>query len=185
MNRRLVVLIASVSFVVAALGLGWWGLQADRGDHAHAEDGNAADWVLAGDGWVRVTSYVDRTMAAMRMPGMATMPDPDPVADGFTRVSIGVELAAGERPLPWRPKDFVVTGQGTEALTPHDLDLGDGVVPPGSRVAGGLIYDVPEEATDLVLAFAGGTAIPLAPFVTPGEDHHDDHDVPADDQQHP
>ena len=175
MNRRLVALLATTAFVLAALGIGWWGLLDDRDEHAHGEDGSPAAWTAAGAGWVRVTGVTDRTMTAMQMPGMATMPDPDPVPDGFTRISVDVELAAGQSQLRWRPADFVITGRGTDRLTPHRVTLGDGIVPAGTRVAGGLIFDVPTGATGLSLAFDGGSPYPLASFHHAGDGHGDHH----------
>lgn len=187
--RRLLVAAGTAAVLALTLAAGWWGLRADRGaePHGHPAAGGQAWTAVPGGGWLRVTEVTDRSITHQRMPGMQTMPDPDPVPDGMVRLHVGVELAAEGRDLTWRAADFALVGTGLEAVAPHDTELGDGVVPVASQVAGGLVFDVPETATGLALRFRDAEAVPLevprAVDDTPGRDHGPDDEHGHDDSE--
>ncbi len=149
--------------LVLALGAGVWGLGADRDPgHAHSDRALAAEgWVDVPGGSLRVRGASDRSVDHRKMSGMQTMADPDPVPTGLLRLSVDVDLAAGEDELAWSSRDFVVRGDQMRAATPHRVQLGDGVVPRLSSVAGALVFDVPERATGLSLRFRDSSPVPL------------------------
>ncbi len=154
-------LLGAVILLLAAVAAGAWGLTVDRGEDDHHPP-VGREWAAVPGGWLQVRDVTTRSMDHKRVPGMATMPDPDPVPPGQVRIRIGVVLAAEGEDLAWREDDFRLTGHGTAPLSPHDADLGDGVVPAGSQVAGGVFFDAPEGVTDLRLVFRGGTALAVA-----------------------
>lgn len=194
-RRQPALLLGVVATVLAVLAAGAWGLTADRGQGAHAQgDRTGYEWVAVPGGWLQVSDVTTRSMDHQPAPGMATMPDTDPVASGMVRIKVGVVLAADRADLAWSDADFRLTGAGTAPLPPHEADLGDGVVPRASQVAGGLVFDVPEDARNLRLRFRDGPLLPVeveltghgpddqAPITakpSPDDDHHDEgHDHP-------
>lgn len=175
-GRHAWVALGALTAVVAALAAGAWGLTADRGDD-HG-DPAGPEWVAVPGGWLQVSDVTTRSMSHQQVPGMATMADADPVPAGFERIRIGVVLAADRVDLAWHDDDFRLTGAGFAALRPHDADLGDGLVPAASQVAGGLVFDVPEGAVDLRLQFRGSARVPIEIELS-GPGHHDSPTVPA------
>lgn len=159
--RRRVVVVATVIAVAAAMLLaGLWGLQADRSDDDHA--GTApAGWVDVPGGWLTVREVSNRAVNHKGMPGMQTMPDPDPVPEGYVRLTVDLSLAARDQTLRWKPADFTVEGEGIGVFRPHRAQLGDGVIPAGTQVAGGLTFDVPRKARSLRLSFRDGGGVRL------------------------
>ena len=153
--------------VVAAAGggaalmllAGLWGLQADRSDEGAASA--PAGWSAVPGGWVTVRQVSDRSIDHKGMPGMQTMPDPDPVPKGYVRITVDLSLAARGETLRWKPADFTGEGDGVGVVRPHRAQLGDGVVPDGSQVAGGLTFEVPQKARRLTLQFRDGGSVPL------------------------
>lgn len=193
-GRPAAVLLGVMLALLAAVGAGAWGLSADRGQDDHHDTG--PEWAAVSGGWFQVSDVTTRSMDHKRVPGMATMPDPDPVPSGLVRIRVGVVLAAAEDDLPWSVEEFRLTGRRTAPVAPHDAELGDGVVPAASQVSGGLVFDVPEDATDLRLEFADA-ALPVeidltqhphdqpgdAPSPSPDDRHeYDDSHEHADDE---
>jgi len=160
-KRRVVVVTAAIAVAAAMLLAGLWGLSADRSGDEQA--GTApAGWVDVPGGWLTVREVSDRAVDHKAMPGMQTMPDPDPVPKGYVRLTVDLSLAARDETLRWKPADFAVEGKGVGVVRPHRAQLGDGVVPADTQVAGGLTFDVPKNAHNLTLQFRDGTLIPLA-----------------------
>lgn len=159
-KRRIVVVTAALAVAAVMLLAGLWGLQADRSGDESA--GTApAGWVDVPGGWLTVREVSDRAVNHKGMPGMQTMPDPDPVPEGFVRLTVDLSLAARDETLRWKPADFTVEGDGIGVVRPHRAQLGDGVVPEGSQVAGGLTFDVPKKAENLTLDFRDAGSVPL------------------------
>lgn len=172
-RRRLFVALVALVGVAAVLLAGWWGLRADRSAEAeHATDSAPAGWVEVPGGWMTVREVSDRSLDHRGMPGMQTMPDPDPVPDGYVRLTVDVALAARDDTLRWRPEDFSVRGPGIGVVRPHRAQLGDGVVPADSQVAGGLTFEVPEDATHLELRFRGSDPVAFSPPAVRSHGHH-------------
>ena len=160
-KRRIVVVTAALAVAVAMLLAGIWGLQADRSGDEHS--GSApTGWVDVPGGWLTVREVSDRAVNHKGMPGMQTMPDADPVPKGYVRLTVDLSLAARDGTLRWKPADFTVEGDGVGVVRPHRAQLGDGVVPEGSQVAGGLTFDVPRKAKHLTLDFRDAGSVPLA-----------------------
>ncbi|WP_439939120.1 hypothetical protein ACS3YM_05775 [Nocardia sp. N13] len=195
-GREASLLLGTVAVLLVALTLGAWGLNADRGEGAHGSDGRSGrDWVAVPGGWLNVSDVTTRSMDHRRVPGMATMPDADPVPAGMVRIRVGVVLAADRTELRWTADDFSLTGDAITSVAPHVTELGDGVVPAASEVSGGLVFDVPEEARGLALHFRGAAAVPVevdlsspghngspTPSTPPGDDDHEHDDHEHDDQ---
>jgi hypothetical protein len=159
-RRRIIVVTAALAVAATMLLAGIWGLQADRSGNESA--GTApAGWVDVPGGWLTVREVSDRAVNHKGMPGMQTMPDADPVPEGFVRLTVDLSLAARDETLRWQPADFTVEGDGIGVVRPHGAQLGDGVVPEGSQVAGGLTFDVPKKAEHLTLDFRDAGSVPL------------------------
>jgi hypothetical protein len=185
-KRRIVVVTAALAVAVAMLLAGIWGLRADRSGDDQA--GTApAGWVDVPGGWLTVRQVSDRAVNHKGMPGMQTMPDPDPVPEGYVRLTVDLSLAARDETLRWKPADFTVEGDGVGVVRPHRAQLGDGVVPEGAQVAGGLTFDVPKKATHLTLDFRDTGSVPLelpSAHASPSGSATGHTDGPHDDQSH-
>jgi hypothetical protein len=160
-RRRLVVVAAALTGAAAMVLAGLWGWQADRSANQHTATAPAG-WSPIPGGWLAVRQVSDRAVNHKGMPGMQMMPDPDPVPAGYVRLTVDLSLAARGETLRWQPRDFTVEGNGVGVVRPHRAQLGDGVVPEGSQVAGGLTFEVPKTAKHLTLQFRDGGSIPLA-----------------------
>jgi len=167
-RRTLVVAAAALVGAAAMVLAGLWGFRADRSGDQHAESAPAG-WVTVPGGWLTVREVSNRAVNHRSMPGMQTMPDPDPVPAGFVRLTVDLSLAARDDTLRWEPRDFTVQGDGVGTVRPHAAHLGDGVVPAGTQVAGDLTFEVPKKARSLTLRFRGDGAFPLRP---PAGHHH-------------
>jgi hypothetical protein len=86
---------------------------------------------------------------------------------------VDLSLAARDEALRWKPADFTVEGNGLGVVRPHRAQLGDGVVPADSQVAGGLTFEVPEEATRLQLRFRDSDPVALRAPKAHSPGHHD------------
>jgi hypothetical protein len=156
----MIVVTAAVAVAAAMLLAGLWGLQAGRSGDEQA--GTApAGWVDVPGGWLTVREVSDRSINHQRMPGMQTMPDPDPVPKGYVRLTVDLSLAARDETLRWEPADFTVEGDGLEPVRPHRAQLGDGVIHEGTQVAGGLTFDIPGKGRHLTLNFRDRGSVPL------------------------
>ncbi|MEU8301324.1 hypothetical protein AB0C04_29045 [Micromonospora sp. NPDC048909] len=92
--------------------------------------------------------------------------DADPVADGERRVSIDVTLrASADQPLAYAVDRFSLQVPGEIARKPHRSVLPGTRLPADTQLSGTLIFDVPVEATNGVLAYHGGgsTEVVLPP----------------------
>jgi len=126
-KRRIIVVTAVIAISAAMLVAGLWGLQAGRSGDEQAGTAPAGSVEVAG-GWLRVREVPDRSINHQRMPGMHTMPDPDPVPKGYVRPTVDLSLAARDETLRWKSADFIVEGDGS-AVRPRRAKLGDGVNP--------------------------------------------------------
>jgi hypothetical protein len=159
-RRRLVVVAAALAGAGVMLLAGLWGFHTDRSGDQHAAAAPAG-WVTVPGGWMTVRDVANRAVNHKGMPGMQTMPDPDPVPAGYVRLTVDLSLAARGGTLRWQPSDFTVQGKGLGTVRPHAAHLGDGVVPSGTQVAGDLTFQVPKKARQLTLDFRGDGSVPL------------------------
>lgn len=149
--RAVVVVVAGVLAVLLAgtwtFAQGW-----GRGPVAGPDQ-------IAVDGGI---AHVDGAISAARpqhaMPGMGT--DDDPVADGDRRVSIDVTLLAGTGEMSYSADRFAleVGGEQAKHLTHRDILPGT-ELPPGTRLSGTLVFDVPADATAARLVYRGEGAV--------------------------
>jgi Domain of unknown function (DUF4352) len=134
-------------------------------------------------GIVRVDGVVSAARPQHAMPGMGT--DNDPVAEDERRISVDVTLRADEdATLEYTADRFRLVVPGGTAQAPHKLVLPEEELPPGTTLAGTLIFDVPKDATSATLSYgesrttvelpaeAAGKAPAPAPSAAP---HGDDH----------
>lgn len=171
-GRRPFLAVLLVLGLLATVAAGAWGLSVDRRHPDEmAASGNGGDWTAVPGGHLRLDSVTGNGLAHATMPGMQLMADPVPA--GFTRFSIQVTLAAQDQDLSWAAGDFRVSGPGLRPTRPIRVQLGDGVVARGTALSGALTYDVPEDASDLVLRFREGIPIPLPDLRPDGNDGDD------------
>lgn len=154
---------------VGVLAGGVWGLAAPRGTagEPHVAGGSALATVDLPDGTLRVDGLVDKQVGTM--PGMDM---PEDVPEGMRRFAVDVSLGATEDgALRYDRRSFTVSGPGVKPVVPVDSQLDRGALAPGSTISGSLTFDVPEEATALVLRFRGGAALalPALPAAADGE----------------
>jgi hypothetical protein len=182
LKRRVIVVTAAIAGAAAMLLAGLWGLQADRSGDTQA--GTApAGWVDVPGGWLTVRDVSNRAIDHKAMAGMQTMPDPDPVPKGYVRLTVDLSLAARKETLRWKPADFTVEGNGVGVVRPHRAQLGDGVIPEGTQVAGGLTFEVPKEARQLKLSFRDRGSVSLTlPKAHPGQHLKGQHDDPKHEE---
>lgn len=119
-------------------------------------------------GAVHVDAVYSAGRPRHRMPGMGM--DNDPVPADKRRVSLDVTLVAddGDEALDYTVRGFALALDGEPPLRPHKSVLPGTSVPPGTQLAGTLVYDVPRDARAGELRFAG-TGTGAAAVVLPPE----------------
>ncbi len=180
--RSLVLAVA----LLATAGVGGWGLQ--RSLVANAEPGDHVDAgvISLPGGQIHLDAVEPDVMAHTTMPGMAV---PDPLPEGQRRFRVRLTLVglAGDG-LAYSGGMFAVSGPGLELTAPKQGRAVSGAVPPGMSVSLALLFQVPEDATDLHLSVMGSTqTVALGEVATEAdpsgtEDHHAGEQVitPAD-----
>ena len=146
--------------VVVVLLAGAWSATAGGTALAPAGPGEVA----LQDGVARVDQVVSAARPKHAMAGMGT--DNDPVAEGQRRVSIDVTLqATGGDTLEYDVDRFTLAVGDDAARAPHRSVLPEAELPPGSSLAGTLVFDVPTSATTAQLAYdgRGATSVVLPP----------------------
>ena len=153
--------------LAAVLFAGGWGLMGSL-----AAEGPAAplgEAVAVSGGTFSVDRVAPEHMAPMKMGGFAkqgmnmAMPkNMDMPPEGMERLTVDVTLAAGENAdLRFSEEDFRLGGEGMGEVGPHRSALASGTVPAGAAVSGTMTFQVPKEATELVLGFGGGRPVAL------------------------
>lgn len=134
--------------LVAAIALGGWGVVALQGQQH--EPVGVGESVAIDGGQLRLDEVLPDVMSSHQvMPGGMM---PDPVPPGMRRYHLHISLhATASDGLTYDAEDLYVDGAAMEATAAHTSQLGDGQAPQGSTVAGRLTFDVPAEASDLVL----------------------------------
>lgn len=138
----------ALGVTIAAAG---WGLLSALAPHETAADPQVL--TLAG-GEIHVGAERADVMAHTTMPGMAV---PDPLPEGQRRFRVALTLVGlrGEG-IVYSPEMFAVSGRGL-APTPPKPPAQSGVVPPGMSASIVLLFQVPEDATDLSLSVDGSS----------------------------
>lgn len=123
-----------------------------------AQGGTAATLPLGEDDGDGRLDVVDVHPELMTHPeGMPEGMMPDPVPAGMRRVTLELEVVAGDAPLPYDLADLRLTPPGAAPAVPIRGSLGAGEVPAGARVAGSALFEVPLAATTAELSLEGGS----------------------------
>ncbi|MBA2374785.1 MAG: DUF4352 domain-containing protein [Actinomycetota bacterium] len=86
----------------------------------------------------------------------------DMAPEGHERLAVEVTLTGDEgESLSYSPEGFRVSGDGMGSVAPIRDQLEAGTLSGGSSVSGGMVFEVPEKAENLVLDFEGGRSVSL------------------------
>jgi hypothetical protein len=176
---------ASALLTLAAMGAlaaGAWGASSSLG--AEASPARVGEPVAVSGGEFAVDRAYPWHMAPMQMgkfanAGMnmsgATNMDMPPEGQRrfYVEVTLGAEAGAG---LSYSPEDFRISGEGMKESGPYQSKLKAGTVPAGSMVSGSMAFQVPEEASELMLSLDGGRAIALDLEPVKGEGEGSSHE---------
>ena len=141
-------------------GSGWGVLSYGAPQRLPASEGEAVE---VPGGLLRVERAVGEKMAPMQNgkfkdQGMnMSAAGMDMAPKGYRRFAVQVALAADAEELSYAPDDFRASAGGDEGSGPVRSQLGDGLVAPGSEVAGTLVFQVPEGKEQALLSFKDGT----------------------------
>ncbi|MGB3634568.1 MAG: hypothetical protein WA982_11055 [Rubrobacteraceae bacterium] len=161
-------------FTLAALAAGGWGLLAAVG--AQGPPVGVGDSLEIPGGSLRVDEVTPESMAPMQTKkyqrsGMSMSSNvPDMTPEGYKRFNVDVSLAAETAGIDYSAKDFQLTGEGIDRVTPLRNELDPGLLPQGSAIQGILVFQVPEDAKNLMLTF-GDSRQPVALDVPEGKGH--------------
>ncbi len=166
---------------VAALVAGGWGVLASL--NAEAPPARIGQGVAVPGGSLRVDAVLPEHMAPMQSQkfaasgmSMSSM-GMDMAPEGYRRFAVDVTLSADEGgELGYSPQDFQISGEGMKKeVGPIRHQLDGQTIPPGSSIAGNLVFQVPEKASELRLIFDGGqpVALDLEPAI--GDHSHGGH----------
>lgn len=104
------------------------------------------------------TLTVDRVAAEVQSHpgGMPAGMMPDPVPDGFRRVSVDVTLRSTEGgSMAYAADQVEVDAPGVKPTPPIRSTLDEGTLAAGERVTGSLLFQIPDDLTVVTLAVAG------------------------------
>jgi hypothetical protein len=168
-------------FVVAVLAAGGWGLYgtlatesppARLGEAVEVPGGilsvdRAYPWHMAP---MQMGNFAN---AGMNMAGSTKMDMPP---EGQRRLNVEFSLRAESgADLSYSSEDFRISGEGMKGTGPYQSKLGAGTVPAGSAVSGSMTFQVPEEASKLVVSFGdGGRKVALDLKHVTGSNNHAD-----------
>lgn len=162
----------------ALLGLGWWGLAADRstaptlGEEIAVPGGHytvVAAWTV-GD---PMMAMHDTNMSQFAQSGMSmSQMLPDAVPEGYKRVAVQVTVEASQTELRF-PESGISLELDDTRVTPYVTLLGDQRLDAASRIDGVVTFEVPEDWTAAVFRLTGNG--PSAVVDLTGSNHPDDH----------
>ena len=101
----------------------------------------------------------------------------DMAPEGQRRFTVGVTLAAGKSGgLDYSAEDFQIEGEGIEKSVPIRDQLEGETVSSGGAISGNLVFQIPEDASDLTLSFKESrpVALDLPPASEEGVHSHDE-----------
>lgn len=177
-SRRRPLIAGAVLFVatLAVLATGGWGLLASLA--SPAPPAAVGDTVEVPGGFLRVDDATPEHMAPMKMnkfgaSGMSMQSTGmDMAPEGFRRFTVDVSLAAPEgQSFGYAAKDFTLSGDKMDETGPLRHQLEAGTLAPGTATSGALVFQVPDEARNLMLTFGDGRQ-PVALDLKPGEGGH-------------
>jgi hypothetical protein len=178
-RRRRTANILLALFVVAVLAAGGWGLSGTLA--TESPPARVGEAVQVPGGLMSVDRAYPWHMAPMQMGKFANagmnMSGPsnmDMPPEGQRRLNVEFTLRADSGAgLSYSSEDFRISGEGMKETGPYQSKLGTGTVPAGSAVSGSMVFQVPEEASKLMLGFGDGgrkVALDLKP-VTESNGH--------------
>lgn len=178
-RRRLIVGALLFVATLATLAIGGWGLVTSVGSQAPpASIGDAVD---VSGGSLRVDDVTPEHMAPMRLKSfgkagmnMTGTSGMDMAPEGFRRFSVDVTLLAENGDLKYSPKDFRINGEGTKETAPVRNALTGETIPAGNATSGVLVFQVPDEAKNLMLTFDGSRQ-PVALDLPEDDGHSHEH----------
>lgn len=163
-------------FAAAVVIAGLWGAILSFGD-GPAPAAIGEDIEVPG-GSFRVDAAIPEHMAPMQAgkfaaSGMSmSAMGMDMAPKGSERFTVEVTMTGGEG-LSYSPEDFRVSGDGMSKVAPIRHQLEEGAVSGGSSVSGSMVFEAPEDAENLILAFDGGRTVSLSSPTgrKPGDSH--------------
>ena len=182
---------------VLALAAGAWGVLAPRTPLGHTSPARVGDGVEVPGGLFRVDSVTPEHMAPMQndkfaqrgmsMSGMGM----DMAPAGYRRFAVEVTLAGRDTDgFHYSADQFRLAGNGMAPVTPHRHKLSTRTLARGSSASGVLLFQVPNDASELRLTYGEGeqsVALQLGPVAEDGHSHggqsEHDHDSHADDHK--
>jgi Domain of unknown function (DUF4352) len=179
--RRRTANILLALFVVAVLAAAGWGLSGSLA--TESPPARLGEAVEVPGGLMSVDRAYPWHMAPMQMGNfanagmnMAGSTKMDMPPEGQRRLNVELTLRAESGVgLSYSSEDFRISGEGMKETGPYQSKLGAGTVPAGSAVSGSMTFQVPEEASKLMLGFGDGgrkVALDLKP-VTESNGHLD------------
>ena len=184
-SRLVAILLVLVTVLAAAAGV--WGVLAPRTGHEPRTPAAVGQAVEVPGGLLRVERVIAEHMApmnnakfakaGMNMSGMGM----DMAPPGFRRFTVQVAFAGQARDgMRYTAEKFKVSGPGVNPPSgPLRHKLIEGALAPGSMASGSLLFQVPENARDLILAYEGGKQ-PVALGVPAGESNDHSHEAGED-----
>lgn len=179
-SRRRPLIAGALLFVatLAAIAVGGWGLLASLSSPTlPAAGGEAVE--VPGGGLMRVDGVTPEHMAPMQMnkfgaSGMSMQQSAgmDMAPEGYRRFTVDVSLAAPENgSFSYSAKEFKISGEKTKEGAPLRHQLEAGTLAPGTATSGALVFQVPNDARNLMLSFGDGRQ-PVALDLKPGDGGH-------------
>lgn len=104
-----------------------------------------------------------------------TIQEADPVPAGMKRYRVGMTFRAGDAPLAVNAARLRLEADGGARSTPHQVELGDGSVPVGASLSGGVVFQIASDATGLRLRLDGQHVVPLPTGAGAHESGHGGH----------
>jgi hypothetical protein len=157
----------ALSLLAAAIVIaGVWGVALSFGDGpAPVAVGEAVE---VPGGVFRVDAVVPEHMAPMQADKFAasgmsmSAMGMDMAPEGRERFTVEVTMTGGKgESLSYSSEDFRVSGDGMESAAPIRDNLESGTLSGETSVSGGMVFEVPERAENLVLTFADGRSVSL------------------------
>lgn len=165
--RRRGTTAAWVAAFVLLAASGWFVLSGS--DHRSGSAG-VAD-VPGGILRIDAVGSENATHLAAAMPGMTH----EPIGEGNFLLRVDATIGATDEEIRYSPEQFVITAPGLEPLEPYRAIAGPGTLFVGMTAPLLLVYEVPQDAEEFSLTYAG-TTIDLASVAPPPHsvDEHDD-----------
>lgn len=133
-------------------------MRVDRGGHEAAAVGD----VIAIPGGEMRVDRVNYWRESQHMKGMPGMKISDPLPKGYRRFWVDVTLRASSAPgIRYVPEAFTVSAGDIRAVPPHWAPDGLSTIVPGAQATVTLMYQVPKESGDVLLALGDSREVTI------------------------